>query len=315
MSEAPALATAGLGPLATQNLEPLLGGPVELQTLKYKPGRRLTLAARGSRGRAVVKLYASQRAAVVAERLRALAAGPVEPVVPRVLLVDQGLHVVVLSWLPGTTLRRALLLGDDAGCLRAAAALGAWHRSWCGVDSIALAPHSLERELEILHAAAGRSAWTGAPAAVAHAERAARPWAPRTAVHRDLYEEQLLLDRRVGLIDLDDAALGPPELDLGNLLAHVELLALRSGRNLAGSIRMIVAGYRREGPVLDPALLDGCRRLALLRLACIHAEPLLAQVAARPGAARRKPPSGEPDRTASRRFPYRAADLQVSRAC
>jgi hypothetical protein len=34
-------------------------------------------------------------------------------------------------------------------------------------------------------------------------------------VHRDLYEEQVLLGERVALIDLDDAALGPPELDIG----------------------------------------------------------------------------------------------------
>lgn len=266
---------------ARRRLEALLGGPVELQTLKDKPGRRLTLAARGSRGRAVVKVYRSQRAAVVAARIGALAAGPPEPAVPRVLLVDAAMHLLVLSWLPGTTLRRALLLGDGHACHCAGAALGGWHRSWFGAAPVPLQPHTLERELEILHASAERSEWRGARAAVAHAGHHAGPWNASTVVHRDLYEEQILLDCRVGLIDLDDAALGPPELDLGNLLGHVELLELRSGLSLAHPMRMLVAGYRREGPALDAVLLEGCRRLTLLRLACLHAEPALARLAAR----------------------------------
>jgi hypothetical protein len=271
-----------LGGSATRRLEALLGGPVELRALKHKPGRRLTLAARGLRANAVVKVYGSNRAAVVAERVGALAAGPAEPAVPRVLFLDPKLHLVVLSWLPGSTLRAAVLRGDGNDCLRAGVALAAWHRHWCGVAPAPLEPHSLERELDILHAAAARSAWPGARAAAALAPHPAG-WSPRTVVHRDLYEEQIVLDRGVGLIDLDDAALGPPELDLGNLLAHLELLALRTGRNLSRSIRILLTGYRRAGPVLDPALLAGCRRLALLRLACIHAEPRLAQVAPRPG--------------------------------
>jgi hypothetical protein len=47
---------------------------------------------------------------------------------------------------------------------------------------------------------------------------------------------------------------------------------------------------RTNGPIPDPyereldlEPLDGCRRLTLLRLACIHAEPALAGLAARPG--------------------------------
>ena len=56
-------------------------------------------------------------------------------------------------------------------------------------------------------------------------------------MHRDLYEEQLLAGERIGLIDLDDAALGPPELDLGNLLGHVELLALSARTRPRAGVR------------------------------------------------------------------------------
>ena len=85
-------------------LEPLLGAPVELEMLKEKPGRRATMRARGSRRSAIVKVYASQRAATVAARIRGLAGGPDEPIVPEVLLLDEALHLVVLSEVPGVPL-------------------------------------------------------------------------------------------------------------------------------------------------------------------------------------------------------------------
>ena len=73
-------------------------------------------------------------------------------------------------------------------------------------------------------------------------------WAPATVVHRDLYEEQIMVDERIGLIDLDDSALGPPELDVGNLCAHIELLG--SGRpDLECGDRELLGGYR-NAPVL-----------------------------------------------------------------
>jgi aminoglycoside phosphotransferase (APT) family kinase protein len=98
-------------------------------------------------------------------------------------------------------------------------------------------------------------------------------------VHRDLYEEQVLVGERVGLIDIDDAALGPPELDVGNLLAHVELLERRRGRDLAREMQAFLDGYAERGPALDEALLDRCRRLTLLRLACLNDDVRLAEAA------------------------------------
>lgn len=59
-----------------------------------------------------------------------------------------------------------------------------------------------------------------------------RPWECTTVVHRGLYEEQILARTTVGLIDLDDTHLGPPDLDLERL--------------------------------------DQCEHLTLIRLGCIH---------------------------------------------
>jgi len=65
----------------------LVGEPLRLSVLKHKPGRRLTLRARGPGGSAIVKRYGSDRAPRVAARVAALAGGPAEPLVPEVLLV------------------------------------------------------------------------------------------------------------------------------------------------------------------------------------------------------------------------------------
>jgi Ser/Thr protein kinase RdoA (MazF antagonist) len=251
-------------------LEEIVGAPVVLEELKRKPGRRRTMRAVGSKRRAIVKAYRSERAPIVAARLRALAAGPPEPEVPEVLHEDRSLRLVVLSEVAGAPLRDALLADDSAQCSRAGAALGAWHAFWLGAAPPPLAPHTCERELEILLRWADR-----ADPAIAERVRHAAPslsaeWPIATVVHRDLYEEQIILGGRVGLIDLDDAALGPAELDVGNLLGHGELLAGRRNGDLVSGVQAFLTGYASTGPPLDGSLVDRCRRLALLRLACIH---------------------------------------------
>ena len=257
-------------------LEPVLGAPVVLEELKHKPGRRTTYRARGARRTAIVKVYASDRAPTVAARLAALAGGPAEPEIPEVLVCDPESHLVALSEVPGLPLREALLADDGDTCERAGSALGAWHRAWLGTSAGPLVPHTAKRELEILNAR-----MESAPEDVVALVEAALPsvsdgeWAPVTVVHRDLYEEQIMVAHRIGLIDLDDTALGPPELDVGNLLGHVALLELRSGRELRAPTERFVRGYRRIGPPLDSTLLARCRSLSVLRLVCIHAEPSL----------------------------------------
>lgn len=251
-------------------LEEVVGAPVALDVLKHKPGRRRTLRARGPGGTAIVKRYASGRAPLVAQRVAALAAGPPEPVVPAVLRVDPEGHLVVLSDVPGPPLRNALLLGDLETCARAGAALGAWHAAWEGVEPTPLEGHTLEHELETLRVRADIASPAVAGAVAEALPRFDGEWACGTVVHRDLYEEQILAGEPIGLIDLDDAALGPPELDLGNLIAHTELLERRRACDLTVGKRAFLDGYADAGPGLDEALLDRCRRLTLLRLACLN---------------------------------------------
>jgi aminoglycoside phosphotransferase (APT) family kinase protein len=269
-------------------LERLLGEPLALQELKRKPARRLTLRATGRDGSAIVKLYVSDRARTVAARVGALASGPPEPLVPGVLTVDPGLRLVVLSDLHGAPLRAFAVAGDWRACERAGAVLGAWHRFWRAAPAPPpLAWHTARRECELLRARARKASPSIARTVLSLAAPLAEPWPCPTVVHRDLYEEQILLGDRAALIDLDDAALGPPELDVGNLLAHLELRALRAGSGIDGAGQALLDGYAAAGAVLDPVLLDRCRRLSLLRLVCIHREPRLLEWAESPGPGRR----------------------------
>ena len=253
-------------------VESCVGTPVELEELKHKPGRRLTLRARGPRGSAIVKVFNSNRVGRVVERISALAGGPPEPELPRVLGFDPAERVLVLSDVEGRPLREAILAGDEKQCRRAGRALASWHDAWRGASPAGLSAHTIEDELVIL---VDRAAL--APREIGSRVADALPdlrggWQPETVVHRDLYEEQVLVGERIGLIDLDDAALGPPELDVGNLVAHLELLGLRSRRDLTGTTSAFLEGYR-SAAALDPELLERCRTLSRLRLACIHAEP------------------------------------------
>jgi Ser/Thr protein kinase RdoA (MazF antagonist) len=256
-------------------VERFVGAPAVFQELKHKPGRRLTLRARGPEGSVIVKLYHSGRVSAVAERVASLGEGPAEPEVPQVLAVDPAERLLVLSDVSGKPLRKAVLAGAEDECRRAGAALAAWHEAWGGGRPPALREHTIEREIAALidrAAIASREIGVGVGAAP---RKLHDGWLPVTVVHRDLYEEQILLGERVGLIDLDDAALGPPELDVGNLLAHLDLLELPGNADVQVGREALLEGYA-ERAALDPELLERCRTLARLRLACIHDEPRLA---------------------------------------
>ncbi len=263
--------------------ERALGAPVRIEELKIKPGRRATVRAIGSVRTGIVKVYASERAPVVAARVAAVVAGypaeaPDDPLcLPEVLALDADRHTVVLSDVPGAPFSSALLAGDIATCRRVGRAIGQWHVASEGSDRQGLTPHTAAREGEILARWIDRSSPGVARAVRPLLALAREPWVARTVVHRDLYEEQIMVGERIGLIDLDDSALGPPELDLGNLLAHLVLLERRCGHDLAGVRGGFICGYRDVGPALDPALLTRCLRLSLARLACIHDAPELVE--------------------------------------
>jgi aminoglycoside phosphotransferase (APT) family kinase protein len=99
-------------------------------------------------------------------------------------------------------------------------------------------------------------------------------FSPPVLLHRDLHPQQLLLNgNAVGFVDLDDVAVGAPEIDLGNLLAHLDLFGLFHSRRsvpLAHSARMLESVYCSAHPLSRPALFV-TRGASLLRLAGVYA--------------------------------------------
>lgn len=89
-------------------------------------------------------------------------------------------------------------------------------------------------------------------------------------VHRDLHLGQVLGTRnRLGLLDLDTAALGDPALDVGNLLAHLDL-EVAAGRCAPAVAAAFVDGLLGRLD-LDGSTVAAYRASTLARLVAVHA--------------------------------------------
>lgn len=94
----------------------------------------------------------------------------------------------------------------------------------------------------------------------------------RVLLHRDLHDKQVLVDEagEVGVLDFDLLAAGDPALDLGNLLAHLDLRAAQGLVVDAAPLRAaVLAGYGPSGAVLSR--LPAYERATRLRLAAVYA--------------------------------------------
>jgi Ser/Thr protein kinase RdoA (MazF antagonist) len=254
-----------------EQLEPVVGAPLGLELLNQRAaGGRTTYRVRGTRRTAIVKVYDVDLARTVARRLSSLVEGPFEPLIPKVLSVSD--DTIVFSEIEGRPLRAAVLANDEYACRRAGTVLGFWHFFWRGRSPDTLASYTLKRELESLRLL-GEQAPEPIAEAVAFGVKEVendQEWPAATVVHGNLDEEQVVFCEEVGLIELDDVGTGPPEFDVGNLCAHLELVARRYDRDLDAMQHAFLDGYLSSGAPLDLPLLLTCRSLSLLRLACIH---------------------------------------------
>jgi len=93
-------------------------------------------------------------------------------------------------------------------------------------------------------------------------------------VHRDFYDKQILVaPARVGLLDLDTACLGDPEIDVANFCAHLRLRSLQwhSSSDAARPLTTrFLAAYRACRPCTDMHRVRWYLASALLRLACLY---------------------------------------------
>ena len=256
--------------------------------VRHKPGRRCTVrldVAVGPPGarrreRLYAKTYASGRAPRVYRSLQAIArARAFGPAValpePRGCL--ETLKTVVYGEVDGEPAGPALLAGDAQLGARIATAVHALHASDVELERC----HSLADELAALRGRVEALA-EGSPTLAAHARdtlaladvkaREISAWR-RRPVHRDFYPDQVLVEgRRLAVLDLDDAAMSEPALDVANFLAHLRLLDL--GQEHSGAAATAASAFFERYVELDPALDLSLLRLlegaTLLRLACIH---------------------------------------------
>jgi aminoglycoside phosphotransferase (APT) family kinase protein len=249
-----------------------------VEVVRRKEGRRCTLRYRLEGGETVyAKTYAGPRAARVHESLRLIAAGT-KLRTPHPLGWDREANLVVTGCVRGQPVRERVLRGDRALGVEIADGLLSLH---CARIELAQR-HSLADEVEPLGASAERLAAQASaltPVALRCAALAAAGrcldwdwrWRP---VHRDFYEDQLLDGAGgLGILDFDDAAMSEPAVDVANLVAHLELLGVRTGRS--GPVEVsdaFVNHYRARDPALDEQLVTFLRGTTLLRLAGIHVD-------------------------------------------
>ena len=264
--------------LAELYREPVAARTVEL--VRHRPGRRCTLryelSIGGRRERVYAKTYASGRAprahaalAAVAAAGRGTAVSIPEPVgcIPR-------LRLVVQREVRGKPATSRLLAGDEALAAQVASVLHALH----ACPAALVSTHSSDDELRILSGRllelprrlfpVARACFDVAADAMRRSGWRLRP------VHRDLYPEQVLVEGdRLALVDLDDAALSEPAVDVANFLAHLRLLSLDEPRSIE-PLEAVAAAFESRyallDPDLDPALVRVLEATTLLRLAPIH---------------------------------------------
>src|SRR3954465_7906553 len=233
--------------------------------LRHVPGRRVTTLVRTHGRLTVLKLFASPRARGNDRRLRALrpATGSL---VPRPLRVGPDGHAHLLEYVPGRPLPELSGPAFVGACEQVGRSLARLQASGVRLDRV----------------------WT-AQDEIDHLDRRRRPGEhpsppPRSGAvvpaHRDLHPAQIVVaDGSARLIDLDDATMAPPGLDVGNFLAHLDreaAVAARPDGEAAAAARAAGAagrgGRAGGGGGGPPADLRWWREIALARLAVLAVE-------------------------------------------
>jgi Phosphotransferase enzyme family len=226
------------------------GGAVQIRTRAYRPGRRAVVEVTGRRGRLFLKVVRPGRVEELHLRHRSL----VEhlPVPDSLGWSDSG--ILVLTALPGETLRSGLRstrqplpqpeavsqlldrfpsqLADERPH-RDLITLVSHHSSVIS-ETVPAVKTKLEATLEVF--TAGREDDPG----------------PVTAVHGDLYEAQLMVNRGriTGLLDIDTAGSGFRVDDFANFCAHLSVLAQMTDR--PRQVRRFGASLLSHAEMLHP---------------------------------------------------------------
>ena len=227
------------------------------------------------------KTFAGSRGPRVYAALRAISAaracGP-DVWLPEPVAYLGPLKLLLQREVPGRPIGPALLRGDELLARRLADALHELHTSGVTLER----RHSLGNEVDPLPSRVERLSEACpalAPAArrcLALVGRAARhPWPWRwRPIPRDFYYDQALVgEHGLAVLDFDDAAMSEPAIDVANFLGHLRLLSLQETSapdSLAAVADAFTRRYQQLDPDLDPGLLRVLEGATLLRLADIH---------------------------------------------
>ena len=263
-----------------RSLAPLVAAGADL--VVHRPERRAVVRTGEGESRTFTKVVRPSRTADLAQRMTRAAAVP-GLLAPRVVATDESAGTIEMSTLPGRTLHDLLTDGMPAGTAEAIGAAVRTLHTAPDVDGVG--GHDLGAEVDVTralldlarlhHALEPRTldALDRDAARAASVVIGAGPVGGRSLLHRDLHDKQLLVDDgRVGMLDVDTIVLGDAALDLGNLLAHLDL-RVRQGWTLPSTAAEVEDGVL-EGYAPDArtrAAASGYRALTRARLRALYA--------------------------------------------
>jgi hypothetical protein len=216
------------------------GRLTRIEVLRHKRGRRALIAYQFERRTVLGKVRAKGLDGKTFQLVRELGErgfgenAPDGISVPRALGYIKHWNMWLQAHVSGTPVETHLLSGNHSVLAsRIAAAAAKLHATPLVIQRA----HTFDDELKILRerlSAASAQQPQLAPrilAVLAACERSAQQLAAPLArlIHRDFYPAQILVEpSRVWLLDLDLCSMGDPALDIGNFVAHVEELSLRT---------------------------------------------------------------------------------------
>ncbi len=278
----PQLATLQDSAAMTARMPEALGGVRDVEVARHKPGRRAILRYGLDSGEVLYgKTFASSRGPKVYDIARIIAGA--KAFGPDVALPDP------VAWLPevklllqrevrGEPVERPLLEGDRDLVIRIAFALYQFHSSGIELGR----SHDLTKELDPLarrvEEVAGVDAVMGERARDCLErirEMGGESFRWRSlAVHRDMYHEQVMRDGdRLVVLDLDDASMSEPLVDVANFSAHLMLLGAQRHGDVAALDSVndaFLEQYAQLDAGFDHDMLEFLTATTLVRLAGIH---------------------------------------------
>jgi Ser/Thr protein kinase RdoA (MazF antagonist) len=194
--------------------------------------------------------------------------------VPRPVGVIAPLGLWLQEVVPGTCLGDLIAKDADPGPFaRTGAALAELHRHggtdarrWTMADEAAVLERALSRAADARPDLAGVVREIGS-----HAARslAALGDGVGCAIHRDFYFDQVIVDdARLWIVDLDLFACGDPAIDVGNFLAHLDEFGLRrytDHRALDRQKTAFLSGYVSASGPADPDRIAVLQAISLAR--------------------------------------------------